>query len=88
MDKKDHLMAEKNKNNKDSQKGQVTPKNNNSLKVCKSKKRNKIHFIFHFTSHFENTLGRVLRFIKIDANTGLKVHFSSRFVLHVNAEKS
>jgi hypothetical protein len=27
MDKTDHLMAEKNKNNKDSQKGQVTPKN-------------------------------------------------------------
>jgi hypothetical protein len=26
MDKIDHLMAEKNKNNKDSQKGQVTPK--------------------------------------------------------------
>ncbi len=26
MDKMDHLMAEKNKNNKDSQKGQVTPK--------------------------------------------------------------
>jgi hypothetical protein len=27
MDKIDHLMAEKNENNKDSQKGQVTPKN-------------------------------------------------------------
>jgi hypothetical protein len=27
MDKIDHLMTEKNKNNKDSQKGQVTPKN-------------------------------------------------------------
>jgi hypothetical protein len=27
MDKTDHLMAEKNKNNKNSQKGQVTPKN-------------------------------------------------------------
>ncbi len=26
MDKTDHLMAEKNKNNKNSQKGQVTPK--------------------------------------------------------------
>jgi hypothetical protein len=26
MDKTNHLMAEKNKNNKDSQKGQVTPK--------------------------------------------------------------
>ncbi len=26
MDKIDHLMAEKNKNNKDSQKGQVIPK--------------------------------------------------------------
>jgi hypothetical protein len=26
MDKMDHLMAEKNENNKDSQKGQVTPK--------------------------------------------------------------
>ncbi len=26
MDKMDHLMAEKNKNNKDSQKEQVTPK--------------------------------------------------------------
>ncbi len=26
MDKADHLMAEKNENNKDSQKGQVTPK--------------------------------------------------------------
>jgi hypothetical protein len=26
MDKMDHLMAEKNINNKDSQKGQVTPK--------------------------------------------------------------
>jgi hypothetical protein len=26
MDKTDHLMADKNKNNKDSQKGQVTPK--------------------------------------------------------------
>jgi hypothetical protein len=26
MDKMDHLMAENNKNNKDSQKGQVTPK--------------------------------------------------------------
>jgi hypothetical protein len=26
MDKIDHLMAEKNENNKDSQKGQVTPK--------------------------------------------------------------
>jgi hypothetical protein len=26
MDKTDHLMAEKNGNNKDSQKGQVTPK--------------------------------------------------------------
>jgi hypothetical protein len=28
MDKIDHLMAEKNENNKDSQKGQVTPKKN------------------------------------------------------------
>jgi hypothetical protein len=28
MDKTDHLMAEKNENNKDSQKGQVTPKKN------------------------------------------------------------
>jgi hypothetical protein len=28
MDKMDHLMAEKNENNKDSQKGQVTPKKN------------------------------------------------------------
>jgi hypothetical protein len=27
MDKMDHLMAKKNENNKDSQKGQVTPKN-------------------------------------------------------------
>jgi hypothetical protein len=27
MDKMDHLMAEKKENNKDSQKGQVTPKN-------------------------------------------------------------
>jgi hypothetical protein len=27
MDQTDHLMAEKNKNNKDSQKRQVTPKN-------------------------------------------------------------
>jgi hypothetical protein len=27
MDKMDHLMAEKNENNKDSQKGQITPKN-------------------------------------------------------------
>jgi hypothetical protein len=27
MDKMDHLMAEKNKNNNDSQKGQVTQKN-------------------------------------------------------------
>jgi len=27
MDKTDHLMAEKNKNNKDIQKGQVTPRN-------------------------------------------------------------
>jgi hypothetical protein len=27
VDKIDHLMAEKNENNKDSQKGQVTPKN-------------------------------------------------------------
>jgi hypothetical protein len=27
MDKIDHLIAEKNKKNKDSQKGQVTPKN-------------------------------------------------------------
>jgi hypothetical protein len=26
MDKTDHLMAENNENNKDSQKGQVTPK--------------------------------------------------------------
>ncbi len=26
MDKADHMMAEKNENNKDSQKGQVTPK--------------------------------------------------------------
>jgi hypothetical protein len=26
MDKTDHLMAEKNENNKNSQKGQVTPK--------------------------------------------------------------
>jgi hypothetical protein len=26
MDKTDHLMAEKNENNKESQKGQVTPK--------------------------------------------------------------
>jgi hypothetical protein len=26
MDKMDHLMAENNENNKDSQKGQVTPK--------------------------------------------------------------
>jgi hypothetical protein len=26
MDKTDHLMAEKNENNKDRQKGQVTPK--------------------------------------------------------------
>jgi hypothetical protein len=26
MDKMDHLMAEKNENNKDNQKGQVTPK--------------------------------------------------------------
>jgi hypothetical protein len=39
MDKMDHLMAEKNKNNKDSQKGQVTPKkikNNNNNKICHS----------------------------------------------------
>jgi hypothetical protein len=28
MDKMDHLMAENNENNKDSQKGQVTPKKN------------------------------------------------------------
>jgi hypothetical protein len=28
MDKIDHLMAEKNENNKDSQKGQVAPKKN------------------------------------------------------------
>jgi hypothetical protein len=28
MDKIDHLMAEKNENNKDSQKGQVTPQKN------------------------------------------------------------
>jgi hypothetical protein len=28
MDKMDHMMAEKNENNKDSQKGQVTPKKN------------------------------------------------------------
>jgi hypothetical protein len=28
MDKTDHLMAEKNKNNKNSQKGQVTTKKN------------------------------------------------------------
>jgi hypothetical protein len=28
MDKMDHLMAEKNENNKDSQKGRVTPKKN------------------------------------------------------------
>jgi hypothetical protein len=28
MDKMDHLMAEKKENNKDSQKGQVTPKKN------------------------------------------------------------
>jgi hypothetical protein len=28
MDKMDHLIAEKNENNKDSQKGQVTPKKN------------------------------------------------------------
>jgi hypothetical protein len=28
MDKIDHLMAEKNENNNDSQKGQVTPKKN------------------------------------------------------------
>jgi hypothetical protein len=27
MDKRDHLMAENNDNNKDSKKGQVTPKN-------------------------------------------------------------
>ncbi len=26
MDKTDHLMAEKNENNKDNQKGQITPK--------------------------------------------------------------
>ncbi len=34
MDKIDHLMAEKNKINKDSQKGQVTPKKNIFLKMC------------------------------------------------------
>jgi hypothetical protein len=28
MDKMDHLMAEKNENDKDGQKGQVTPKKN------------------------------------------------------------
>jgi hypothetical protein len=40
MDKIDHLMAEKNKNNKDSQKGQVTPK--------KILKKNTV-FTFHST---------------------------------------
>jgi hypothetical protein len=37
MDKIDHLMAEKNKNNNDSQKGQVTPKKylKNTLKLIK-----------------------------------------------------
>ncbi len=41
MDKIDHLMAEKNKHNKDSQKGQVTPKNTfflNELFVISSSK--------------------------------------------------
>jgi hypothetical protein len=33
MDKIDHLMAEKNENNKDSQKGQVTPKKYLKIKV-------------------------------------------------------
>jgi hypothetical protein len=42
MDKIDHLMAEKNENNKESQKGHVTPKKylkKNNLKREKEKKR-------------------------------------------------
>jgi hypothetical protein len=37
MDKIDHLMAEKNENNKDSQKGQVTPKKYLNI-YCKYRK--------------------------------------------------
>jgi hypothetical protein len=33
MNKMHHLMAEKNENNKDSQKGQVTPKRNFKIKI-------------------------------------------------------
>jgi hypothetical protein len=46
MDKTDHLMAENNENNKDSQKGQVTPKNikKRNLRLDKSFE-NKISFI-------------------------------------------
>jgi hypothetical protein len=33
MDKTNHLMAEKNENNKDSQKGQITPKKNIKNKI-------------------------------------------------------
>ncbi len=36
MDKTDHLMAEKSKINKDSQKGQVTPKKKKLKVQCKS----------------------------------------------------
>jgi hypothetical protein len=36
MDKTDHLMAEKNGNNKDSQKGQVAPKNIKKSVICSS----------------------------------------------------
>jgi hypothetical protein len=42
MDKMDHLMAEKNENNKDSQKGQVTPKNIFFLKCDFGKRLEKI----------------------------------------------
>jgi hypothetical protein len=48
MDKIDHLMAEKNKNNKDSQKGQVTPKN--ILQTIKNHKFRNYITLFHHLS--------------------------------------
>jgi hypothetical protein len=38
MDKMDHLMAEKNEKNKDSQKGQVTPKKSKKIELYGWKK--------------------------------------------------
>jgi hypothetical protein len=52
MDKIDHLMAEKNKNNKGSQKGQVTPKNILTSLINPVLKQDKIKLNFGFATQF------------------------------------